>query len=256
MKNNKQNASQFFSKKKTQQLYQNLWHLCKLTKKQQKWAKLKKKMYSTELNRPIRKYGLFRILNKPFALNKQYYCTTKSKTKTMMHSNFKKGLHLKKALCLIVKPFWFLNKAMPIPGVSFLKKANVRFMRKLSAYKIVKSWLGTINKKQRIALLNVQKKQNLSKIWNIVVLMESQHESIARKTAFCQNGPQRNSIFQCKNRTMNGKMKQNTNTISKPADLFFQKNTTLFRNLCKNSHSFFMKLSSFKCIISYFIKIS
>lgn len=255
MKNNKQNASQFFSKKKTQQLYQNLWHLCKLTKKQQKWAKLKKKMYSTELNRPIRKYRLFRILNKPFVLNKQYYCTTKSKTKTIMCSNFKKGLHLKKALCLIVKPFWFLNKAMPIPGVSFLKKANVRFMRKLSAYKIVKSWLGTINKKQRIALFNVQKKQNLSKIWNIIVLMESQHESIPRKTAFCQNGPQRNSIFQCKNRTINGKMKENRNTISKPADLFFQKNTTLFTHLSKNSNSFFMKLSSLKCIISYFIKI-
>jgi len=146
--------------------------------------KFQKKMYSTELGRPIRKYRLFPIFNKCFPLNKEYYLRKESK-KRMVSLNSKKGLHNKKGLCLIVKPFWFLNKAIPIPGISFLKKANVWFMRKLSAYKIVKSWLGTINKKQRIALFNIQKKQNLSKNWNTILLMESLYESIPRKIAFC-----------------------------------------------------------------------
>jgi len=115
----------------------------------------------------------------------------------------------------------------------------------LSAYKILKSWLGTLNKKQRITLFNVQKKQNFSKNWNTILLIESLYESIPRKISFCYNRPQRNCMYKArlsKNRIVNGNMKVNNSIFSKPADLFFTepvKNTRLLTILLKNRNSFF-----------------
>lgn len=43
--------------------YQNLWHSPKLTKKGQKWAKMKAKVYSTEQGRPVLKQNLFKRIS-------------------------------------------------------------------------------------------------------------------------------------------------------------------------------------------------
>lgn len=78
-------------------------------------------MHSTELGRPVAKYRLFKLVRPRFAMQN----TANSKTAAVFLQQVNYGLHSKKRLCLYVKPFWFFDKAAPIPGVSFLKKAKV-----------------------------------------------------------------------------------------------------------------------------------
>lgn len=120
-----------------------MWHLSKLTKKQKNWAKFKGKMFTIELGRAVKKYRLFKLARPQFATQKISTFKFKKAEQYQIHRNNRRhsvyvntavklpvnakllvnnGLHSKKRLCLYVKPFWFLDKAVPVPGVAFLKK--------------------------------------------------------------------------------------------------------------------------------------
>lgn len=225
---------QLSKKKYKNRGYQNFWHISKLTKKQLNWSKFKTKMHSTEQGRPVAKYRLFKLVSPRFAIQN----TAKFKTAKTEQHKFRSreeffwnrkvnyGLHSKKRLSLYMKPFWFFDKAAPIPGVSFLKKAKVQYNTKQRAYKKFQSWLEILNKKQMIVVFNFQKKQNLSKNWNAIMQMDSLFQSVLRKTAFAYNARERKNIFHSKAVAINGQNVQKNIGAYKIGDIFMTNNNT------------------------------
>ncbi len=67
-------------------LYQNLWHMPKLTKKQLRWSKFKDKVHSTEQGRPINKYRALKIIIPHWVQN------TKAKKKTSTFYKYTKKM--------------------------------------------------------------------------------------------------------------------------------------------------------------------
>lgn len=130
------------------------------------------------------------------------------------------GVHNKKAHGLYYKPFWFFDKAAPIPGVSFLKKAKILYSKKSYAYKKFQSMLEIYNKKQIMNLFSSVKKNNVSKNWNAIMLMDSLFLNVFRKTGFAYNAQERKALFHSHAFTINGKYYTKNISVVKAADLF------------------------------------
>lgn len=245
-------------------LYQNIWYQSKLTKKQQKKKWTKGKIFSIEQMRNVRKYKVLntvaknycnftikkntfnnvewkkrRIADKIFSiiieqkLNSDFH--QKQNERTSIHSISVNNTEFtnKKALSLIAKPFWFFDKAVPIQGASFAKKAKRLYMAKMYAYKTIESWLQIFNKKQIKVFLNVQKKQNLPKHWNAIILMESLYSSILRKTAFFQNAQQSNTALN-QFIAVNGKKIKKAMAVYKPGQRICLVHNTLPNQIMKS----------------------
>lgn len=221
-KNKKLYPSKYKAKNRS---YQNFWHISKLTKKQQKWSKFKGKMHSTEQGRPVAKHRLYKTVRPSFTTSKirnnhgERQKVQYPYTRTFA-AEIKSGVSSKKAHGLYSKNFWFFDKAAPIPGVSFLKKAKVLYSLKQCAYKKFQSMLAIQNKKQIVNLFNIVKKKNLSKNWNAIMQMDSLYNSVQRKTAFAYNARERKAAYHSNEYTINGKYYTNKIGVVKAADLF------------------------------------
>jgi len=97
-------------------LYQNLWHLSKLTKKQRKWAAFKGKMFSIELARPVRKYKVLNTVAKNFTRN------LTAKKNTFSNLMWKKRRFADKILSIIIKQNKYKKKGLVANKIEFDNK--------------------------------------------------------------------------------------------------------------------------------------
>lgn len=141
----------------------------------------------------------------------------------LQNNNGKTGIQSKKAFSLFYKSFWFLDKAAPIPGVSFLKKAKILYSTKQRDSKILNSWFEILTKKQLKVFLNIQKKQTISKNWRVIEQMDSLYQSVQRKTAFACNARERKGLYQSGFVYVNGRTVNHNIDMYKPADILVTK---------------------------------
>lgn len=213
-------------------MYQNQWHLSKLTKKQKKLSQYKVKVFSTELGRSVFKHRMLKTIHPTWIQKtKKYEANSKrvspqakghimnnNNTVAIQHNNQYSGLNAKKVLRRMVKRWWFFNTAAPIPGVTSLKKRKRLQSTKLRAFKTIQSWLGIYNKKQMKALFGMQKST-----WKAILMMESIFQSCFRKRAFTYNAQQRNALASSKLTTINGSFVEKLRFANIMADLSITK---------------------------------
>lgn len=186
------------TKKKTGSFqYQNLWHLPKLTKKQEKYLKFHKKVRSTEQRTKVTKFHV----QKAISPNQRNYWqrSFKNPSKFLRRKQTSMNKSLKKYKTLKENRMWFFDTAAPIPGISFLKKQKKFYRRKQNAYKNLQRFLCIFNKKQRKNLfraVNKQKKtQFLPKNWAALMQIESLYQTSLRKTALLQKPQEKNLLM-------------------------------------------------------------
>jgi hypothetical protein len=90
------------------------------------------KIFAPEKKRCVPAVSTMSSAQEKLDTSSAYQSSQKQFSKPVFLWNYKtnSGVFSKKANGLYYKPFWFFDKAAPIPGVSFLKKAKVLYSLK------------------------------------------------------------------------------------------------------------------------------